>query len=276
MVEQLIIDILNERPLKIESIDEGITNQDYLVTLPTKKVVLRVPYASNKDIMNYHLEAQCLQLIEPYQLDVPLLYYDENTGIKISLFIEDLKTFTENNNLSAVEEVAKLLRKFHHLPVRLHESFDVLGMVETFKHKTKSPRYTFSFEEELLSKLKHYEVIDTLCHNDLVGGNLCFGPDRSYLIDFEYAKDNDAYFDLASFITENDIQDEARRSIFFKHYFEQAAFDQEKFDYYEQLLYYFWCLWSMMNETLSDDPIFKTITDLKAQRLYEKRKTHQI
>jgi thiamine kinase-like enzyme len=36
------------------------------------------------------------------------------------------------------------------------------------------------------------------CHNDLLPGNVLFGPERTWLLDFEYAGMNDRYFDLAN------------------------------------------------------------------------------
>ena len=36
------------------------------------------------------------------------------------------------------------------------------------------------------------------CHNDLLPGNVLFGPERAWLLDFEYAGMNDRYFDLAN------------------------------------------------------------------------------
>ena len=36
------------------------------------------------------------------------------------------------------------------------------------------------------------------CHNDLLPGNVLFGHDRTWLLDFEYAGMNDRYFDLAN------------------------------------------------------------------------------
>ena len=36
------------------------------------------------------------------------------------------------------------------------------------------------------------------CHNDLLPGNVLFGDDRAWLLDFEYAGMNDRYFDLAN------------------------------------------------------------------------------
>lgn len=38
------------------------------------------------------------------------------------------------------------------------------------------------------------------CHNDLVKENIITNPSGMYLIDFEYAKSNDVYFDLAALV----------------------------------------------------------------------------
>ena len=36
------------------------------------------------------------------------------------------------------------------------------------------------------------------CHNDLLPANVLFGPGRAWLLDFEYAGNNDRWFDLGN------------------------------------------------------------------------------
>lgn len=43
------------------------------------------------------------------------------------------------------------------------------------------------------------------CHNDLVRENIIINQSQAYLIDFEYAKTNDVYFDLASLVVSFDM-----------------------------------------------------------------------
>lgn len=59
---------------------------------------------------------------------------------------------------------------------------------------------------------RHLRVVDSmplphnlcLCHNDLVAGNIISAPDVRFL-DWEYACDNDPFFDLAAIVAHHDL-----------------------------------------------------------------------
>ena len=56
------------------------------------------------------------------------------------------------------------------------------------------------------------------CHNDLLPGNVLFGADRAWLLDYEYAGMNDAFFDLANLSVNcglNEAADEALLTSYF-------------------------------------------------------------
>ncbi len=151
-------------------------------------------------------------------------------------------------------------------------AFDIKGQFLNYRSHTENPQFDLTPYTALFDQLDQYQSISTLCHNDLVAGNVCFQGEHCYIIDYEYACDNDPYFDLLSFITENDIQDECLRNVFFEAYFKGPVTNKQlqKIRYYEKLLNLYWCQWAMMRASQHDDPIYSEIAALKFQRLKEK------
>lgn len=51
------------------------------------------------------------------------------------------------------------------------------------------------------------------CHNDLVKENIIVNPQGMFLIDFEYAKSNDVYFDLAALVVSFTLDNEQKQRL---------------------------------------------------------------
>ena len=85
----------------------------------------------------------------------------------------------------------------------------------------------------IIDNFKEFYEPDRLCHNDLLEGNFLFTKDKLYLIDFEYAGYNDYYFDIASFISENDLNYEETIT-FLKAYFSEKDCRYDKLDVFLQ------------------------------------------
>ena len=264
-VEKTIKKIFNEAPVSYTYIKTGLTNDNYIVTLNNKKVVLRLPRSENEGLFNYEHEAHVLDLIQHLNLEPNLLYYNKNTGVKCSEYIENVSVFEEKY----VKRAAKLIKTLHQAKLESGEVFDVKEMFHLFKSRIQSPLYDTHFAHHYIDEVKIENPI--LCHNDLVKGNLLFSDKKDYLIDFEYAKDNDPFFDIMSFITENDITDTALREVFYQTYFERdlTLEERKKLHHYEIVHHVLWCEWAMMMYDLHKEDIYHEIASLKYKRLIE-------
>ncbi|MEA4821455.1 MAG: phosphotransferase, partial [Erysipelotrichales bacterium] len=152
-------------------------------------------------------------------IDVQTLYYDNKSGIKITKYIENSKVFNESS-LSIEKKitmVAEKLRKIHSIKINSLK-FNSLEKLNVFKKKSLS---LFTFEKVIIKNIENqYSKSNlVLCHNDLVNVNLLFDNEKLYIIDYEYAGMNDKMFDLASFLSENDITDEKTILDFLKCYY---------------------------------------------------------
>lgn len=267
-IQKTIEQILGENPLEIERIDTGLTNDNYHVRTLSHDVVLRMPKQENEGLFDYKHEGFVLNLIEPYHLEPHLVYYNHHSGIKCAHYVEHAQTFT----LEYIERAAELMRKLHHLKLKSGKVFSIKEHFQIYQSRIREPFYDLSFVVDIMDQADAFSHQQpSLCHNDLVPGNFLFTKDHDYLIDFEYAMDNDPCSDVMSFLTENDITDPVLRNRFYCAYFGALPTPdlQRKLDVFEIAHHALWCSWAMMMFESHKDPIYRDIADLKYKRLQE-------
>jgi thiamine kinase-like enzyme len=231
--------------------------------------VLREPYPDAAKIVDVRHEAKALEMIASLQLDVPCLYFDPKTGIKVTKFIDELKTFDECEDEDKIERVALLMRRLHALNKTSGFNFDPIARFNQYASNVKEPIYNISFALGVLDELVNLPQHLTLCHNDWVPGNIGFSDKRDYLIDYEYAGDNDPLFDVMSFLTENSIEDDCDRKRFYLEYFGKVPDKHtlHALSIYEKFHNLLWCTWAMMMAESRGDEIYRMIAKDKYESL---------
>jgi len=267
-LSQFIKNLFHQEILSMTYIKEGLTNDNYLLTLGNKDmIVVRIPKEANYMLFNYKNEKQVIDAVKPLNLDLDTLYYDENTGIKITKYDEQLSPFIYDENLEVhLDEIAEMLAKLH--TINLFEiQFDPFNKLSQYSLGIEK---MFPFEDIVIAKTKnlYQNSKHVLCHNDLVSGNILFSDDRGYLIDYEYAGNNDPMFDLASVLSENNIEDKDVINAFLKEYYKNS-YSTEK--YLDVMTYYIFqdILWSYWAEFMYNKyslPIYQEIRKLKSKR----------
>lgn len=263
----------NHEMVDIELTDLGLSNQNYIITLENQeKYFVRIPYKHNYELFNYALEKKILKQIKPLNINLPYDYLDSQTGVKVSPYLEGIKHLDELDLKEACVLVAQDLRRLHSSPVVNHD-FDIKGKYESFKQLNTLHLYPLEDYEYLMEQLHRYPE-RVLCHNDLVNGNVVSYQDRVYLIDYEFASDNHPYFDLLSFITENSIEDEGIRTLFFESYLQRELTSKDKEDllFFELIHDLLWCQWAQMQASQIDDPIYLEIAKIKYDQLKKRSK----
>lgn len=262
-IKTLIHSITGEETRLETHIPTGLTNTNIHVRTDANDYVLRLPKPENKHLFNYAHEAHVLNLIKPLHLEPELIYYDSLSGTKLSQYIEDAETLSPIHYLDAVTLIAQL----HNANLHSGVQFNLTSKWQLYQ--ADRPIYDLRpYTHYIEDAIKLSDNL-RLCHNDCVEGNFLFTPTRHYLIDYEYACDNDPYFDLLSLITENDIMDPEQRQAILDAYFSlvDIPYDAHKFTVFEGALQVLWCAWACSMYETFKEPIFKEIADLKYLRL---------
>ena len=114
--------------------------------------------------------------------------------------------------------LGRLLRQLHGGPV-LAARFDVFRVVETYATTARERGVSVPPEYQGLLDVAHrVEAVRSgsalvPCHNDLLALNFIDDGERTWIVDWEYAGMGDAYFDLANFTVNNELDADGERAL---------------------------------------------------------------
>lgn len=244
----------------------GLSNHNYYVTHNNEKYMVRIPNPLTSEIKNRTSEKQALEYTRDCSFSLVPLYYNENTGILVTQYINDAQTYGACSLSNKVAMVAKTLKELHKIDHLLDEYFDPIKKYNEFANLVKEPLFDTSEYQHILSDLPKPSKY-CICHNDVVDGNLMFKGNHLYLIDFEYAANNDPLFDIMSFFSENQIMDEEIREQFYSEYFEDQPIPYKELKQWENYQNLLWCTWAMMMWELHHEEVYKEIATWKFKYL---------
>jgi len=215
-----MIEILKKHPFfadkSIESCEllehQGHSNESYVLVLDGMKYIVRKLLV---DEIDRDFEWKVHQLAFHQGITAEPLVFDEEQGFMVFGFLEgEHKTTLTREELL---DLARTVQKLHSIKI------DAKPIVLHVKNKTKDVLQAFK-------TISTNEQEHVLCHNDLNPKNLLWEEGVKF-IDWEYARVNDRYFDLAcvcvEFLLEGKMQE-----VFLKSYFEDE-YNEEKLEAYK-------------------------------------------
>lgn len=255
--------------VSIRKITGGLTNTNYQIVTTTGQYFFRLCDMKLAHLFNRELEFKINTMIKPLCIDIPFIFFDQHSGIKISAYLDNIKTFKEYPKINKFQTVAMLLKKLHQLDTTCGIVFDVQQKILDYQRNTKNFIFNLNPYNHLIDYYTSYQDKLTICHNDVVDGNLIFTNQKAYLIDYEYACDHYPIFDLTSFITENDIIDPNIKAGFYQDYYQENWNIDIKFKtiMFEGIHHYLWCHWAMMMYEIKKDEVYYSIALRKFQQL---------
>ncbi len=258
MLEKQIALLLKEEVIWLEKLDKGISNHNYLAKTSDATYIVRVPKV--KHLKDYSLEQEINSLIVPLGINSENVAFDLKTGIKISKYIDNLKTFTEYHKNDKIKKTVRLMHTLHQANLVCSSDFNPLDKLEEYLSKINTPLFNLKPYLKIKDEIKRLSHPKILCHNDWVAGNICFTNKKSYLIDYEYAANNDPYFDVMSFLTENDLTNDQISEflkLYFNHNLSISVLNTLKL--WEKFHNLLWCSWANMMYDLTLENQFKAI-----------------
>ena len=195
-VETVLAGIAGWEDATATELKGGLTNQTWLVDNGTARAVLKIdetprtaPYNSRQTEARIQAAAAELGLANNVLLVTDTVYMTEY----VDGVVWSLDCLEEAGNL---EQLAGALRKLHSMPLT-GRTFDALGAARNYVRRIRDA--DDARVRECLEIIASGPLPPNLCccHNDLVIDNIINVPATRFL-DWEYACDNDPFFDLAT------------------------------------------------------------------------------
>lgn len=245
--------IVNLTPLKF-----GMTNKSFLFEFEGEKYIFRIPGEGTEVLINRKQEYAVYKEIENLKISDKIIYFGENSGVKITKFIESSHS-ADAHSENDLKQSIKGIRKLHNSGVKVDHEFNIEERINYYEKIANEKNAIFYNDyaevrakmQELLDALKDTEKSFTLTHIDFVPDNVLLRDDDVFLIDWEYAGMCDPLVDVAMF----DIYayyNEAELEHLMQLYFDREPTSNERFRIYSYVALggFLWTLWTCYKQSL--------------------------
>lgn len=267
-IKKTFEECMNKEVRSCVELTDGFSNENFLIN---DAYVLRLPLPNGDTTISRKNEKKVYETIFSINISEKLCYFDVKTGIKITKFVHNPIIYKTTPTNEQILLVAKSLKKLHRAKLIVPFDYDALKRLKTYKKTLSKDLYiNEEFEKRIIEEFNKFYLLEevTLCHNDLVQGNLLFKFNGLTIIDREYSSMNSFYFDLASFISENNLSEE-QKEFFLSKYFGCKYSNRKKkivdvFINFQDILFYYRALYLYKKRGKS---IYQTIAHVKLNRI---------
>ena len=211
------IPVLQGLQRTVEELHGGLTNRNLRVTTAERDLVVRV-FKGDAELLGIDRDAENDNTRAAAEAGVGagVVDYLPELGVLVIDYLTG--TTLENESFAdpvVLERAAVACRQLHEGP-RFTGDFDMFRRQATYLRTVQERDYRL-FEGYADHDAAFHRVQDALavraaptvpCNNDLLAGNFVDAGDKMWLIDYEYAGNNDACFELGNTATECDLDDD--------------------------------------------------------------------
>lgn len=269
-VNNLLCETLDMDPSRIGKIEKlgGLTNKNYKVVMDGKEYVARVPGNGTSKFIDRLNEKVNSAIAFELGIDSETIFFDENTGFKITKFIDEAETLNPatGKREDNMELMAGVLRTLHDSGRAFKDTFDPFKGTEFYEGALISAngkvfedyyemKEIFMPLEAVLEELgMDYAPshLDTLPENFVKSGD-----SKMYLIDWEYSGNYDSLYDLAAVSLECSFSEDGE-DLFLRKYFgkEPTEVERLKIHIHKIMQDMFWSMWAAAKAAKGDDYLF--------------------
>ncbi|MER7500234.1 phosphotransferase [Nonomuraea pusilla] len=255
------IPLLSGMPRSVEELPGGLTNHNYKVTVPGGVYVVRVS-ASDGSLLAIDRDAEHANSVAAARAGVgaPVHDYLPDEGVLVVGFLPG-RTFTEADlrNEANLPRVAEACRRLHAGP-RFVGDFDMFEVQRRYLRIVRErgfrlPAGYLDFMPKVDEIRKCLAVRDegtVPCNNDLLPGNILDAGDRLFLIDYEYAGNNDPCFELGNIWSESDLPPEHLEALVSAYHGRALRHKIARARLLGLMSKYGWTLWASIQDGAND------------------------
>lgn len=250
------------RPRTIEDLPGGLTNQNLKVTTPDGVYVVRLSRSENELLgINRDAESFNTRAAEASGAGAPFVDYRPDLGLLVIGFLGGRSYANDDlRRPGTLPRVAEAMRRLHDGP-RFASDFDMFRRQPAYlqtcvERGFRIPDDYVAHAQNLLriqGALAASPQPTVPCNNDLLAGNIVDDGDRIWLIDYDYAGNNDAFFEIGNSWTECELDDDHLAELVTAYVGHEAPELVARARLQATVSRYGWSLWGFIQAGSSDD-----------------------
>jgi thiamine kinase-like enzyme len=213
MIEALVAKVWPGGVDRVERLGGGITNHNFKVSVGGEEFVLRVGGRDTALLgIDRRVEHEASLAATELGIGPEVVAFVEPEGCLVTRFVEgEVGTVTPG-------EAAVLLARLHG-GAPIGGRFDPFRVVEAYAATAREagvplpPGHAGAAATAERIERRRGAVRQTPCHNDLLPANFIHGPNRVWIVDWEYAGMGDPAFDLANYAANNGLDEAGDRDL---------------------------------------------------------------
>jgi thiamine kinase-like enzyme len=184
----------------------GLTNRNYKIAIGDERFVLRIPGEGTGEYINRRHEAVAARIAAEAGVNAEVLFFDENDGLMLTRFVDGALTMNGERfkDLGAVARAALAFRRMHDCGKSFATEFDLFEKMDEYLDylRRKQARIPDGYAdvqreaEAVRAALSARPAALRPCHCDPLAENFLDTGARTFIIDWEYAGNNDPMWDL--------------------------------------------------------------------------------
>ena len=235
----------------------GLTNVNHLVEHEGQRFVVRLPGAGTSEYIDRANEAIAARSAADAGVNAEVLFFDPADGLMMTRYVDGATTMDAAafRDLGAVARAGRAFRQLHDHAKPFANDFALFPMIDEYKALLAAKGATLPHGYEATQRtadavrttLERTPVTLVPSHCDPLCENFLDTGERMFVIDYEYAGNNDPMWDLGDLSVEGGF-DDAQDDALLRAYFDgEPPQDQvARMVVYKALCDLLWTLWGVI------------------------------
>lgn len=257
------ISLFNSGRVAYSMVSGGLSNSNWRIEVENhaRAYFLKIPGKGSELFIDRKASNQAARLAHERGVGAEVVYFDPVSGLEVTEFMEGYRASTNVDFLNPEiwGRVTDLYREFHTCPP-LMITRTIFDMVE--EHIVQAEELKATLPEDFPVLLDKYQAAKsaftasgldiTACFNDPMPGNFLLSPANEVkLVDFEWASNNERYYDLGVWIGEMFYSDRIVAEIARRYFGSDSPQHPARLTVMRAVADFKWALWAMVQERIS-------------------------
>jgi thiamine kinase-like enzyme len=243
----------------------GLTNRNYRVAIGDERFVLRIPGEGTSEYIDRRHEAVAARIAAEAGVNAEVLFLDETDGLMLTRFIDGAATMNGERfkDLGAVARAAQAFRRMHDCGKSFATEFNLFQKMDEYLDylRKKAARIPDGYAdvqreaEAVRAALNARPAALRPCHCDPLAENFLDTGQRIFIIDWEYAGNNDPMWDLGDVSIEAGFGPEQDAALAEAYFGGRAPAAQVgRMVMYKAMCDLLWTLWGVI-QVVNENPV---------------------